>query len=864
MSLGYKVCWDDVWVINIITRIKLLSYWTIASLPPTINSQSQIGDIGNVSGVPSLFSILYIWVIASLMNKFIEFMTDLASSIGGGIKASSLASGLKHAAAQLKHTAMTSEYSPLKHINDAVRQKIAKMDDKYFDSGAIADNRRNQQKAQDKIDNANKSSLRKASSKAETDYRKENAVDFAKLTKQEQQAKISDVRNSAMEKRAAELGLSEKDLARLKNDTEFKYRGTNVFGAGAALIKQIASGDGLKLDLANGRIMKAMGDDKIKTEFTRDEIKAAMENVDDEGRDILIEAAKKGDIKIVSSKTQKLGSATYRMGKTTIKAAIIAPIAAPIAASAAVYHFGKGAINRVLHKDKNGFKDAKDNFLNSSLIKNISDHTVKPLAADIMKPLANEVVTASKKAVEVAGKGLEGVGEGLKVVGKGLEATARGAAAVGVGVGVGIAGGVTMAATTAATTAVNTLGGAAAIAASPFMITGVVAGALGGLGKGVYKAATGKGFSKGFEEGFGTGFKYGGGKLSVGALKYTAKASITASKPAAKIFDSKAFQGAVEFSKDQFKKSHDIIDSHETDYNKATKQLQDQGKISRFVLGTSALGRSSQEKQMIKDQVKQNKLEQEVKKPDQNSVSNIAYMQKMAAIEKAKSSPQANEDLGIRAKDTLFSKLFGRERSIAPFRTKDDKYFAQEAKKDAKQVRRETFEESIKSQRDEAQKSDKQIKSDLAQYREGLAKIRQHPKMQEMQEIEKQIATATTPEEKRAQQNAADDLKKNAEYKAQVDLENKASIAILGLEVQEQNNNQKLAKLDKADQVIEDVKAIKTKTDDLTKTNDDGVSITSPEIKKAQDNYVDLDASVEAYEEYANKYKHNEFNRDLI
>jgi hypothetical protein len=187
------------------------------------------------------------------MNKFVEFMTDLASSIGGGIKASSLAGGLKEAASDLKKTAMTSQYSPLKHINDAVRKKVAQMDDKYFNSGAIADNRRNQQKAQDKVDKSNKSSLRKAADKAESKYKKENAVDYAKLkTKEDKQAKISAVRDGAMEKRAGELGLSKRDLARLKNDTEFKYRGTNVFGAGAALIKQVVSGVGLKLDLAKG------------------------------------------------------------------------------------------------------------------------------------------------------------------------------------------------------------------------------------------------------------------------------------------------------------------------------------------------------------------------------------------------------------------------------------------------------------------------------------------------------------------------------------------------------------------------------------------------------------------------------------
>ncbi len=865
MSLGYKVCWDDVWVINIITRIKLLSYWTIASLPPSINSQSQIGDIGNVTGVPSLFSILYIWIIASLMNKFVEFMTDLASSIGGGIKASSLAGGLKEAASDLKKEAMNSKYLPFKHINDAVRNKVAQMDDKYFNSGAIADNRRNQQKAQDKVDKANKSSLRKAANKAESKYKKENAVDYAKLkTKEDKQAKISAVRDGAMEKRAGELGLSKHDLARLKNDTEFKYRGTNVFGAGAALIKQVVSGDGLKLDLANGRIMKAMGDNKIKTEFTRGEIKAAMKNVDDEGRDILVESAKKGDIKIAKSRAEKVGSVI----KTTVKATFATPVVAAVGSA----YLAKGALSRIAG-EKKGFKQAKTDFLNNKIINN-----------SIVKPLAT-------KATE----GVEGIGNGLEVAARTTAGTVVGSVA-------GVGAGVTMAATTVATTTVNALGGAAAIAAlpfaatgavvgtlgglgkgvynvatgkgfkkgfgegfgagfkytaSPFVVTGAVAGTLGGLGKGTYSAATGKGFSKGFGEGFGTGFKYGGGKLdnSVSILKYTAKASTIASKPAAKIFDSKAFQGAVEFSKDQFKKSHDIIDSPNTDYNKATNQLQDQGKISRFVPGTAALGRSAQEKQMIKDLVKKNKLEQEITKPDQNSVSNIAYMQKIAAIEKAKSSPQASDDLGIRAKDTLFSKLFGRQRSIALSKTKDDKYFAQEAKKDLKQVRRETFEKSIKSQRDEARIAQTKIGSELDQYREGLAKIRQHPKMQEMQEIEKQIATATTPEEKRAHQYAADDLKKNSEYKAQADLERQASIEIFGLETQEQNTTQKLAKLDKIHEVIEDVNKIKTEI-----TDEDGSLTTNPEIKKAQDNYGDLDASFEAYEEYSNKYKSSEFN----
>ncbi len=85
MVLGYKICWDEVWTINIMIRITLMSFWTIASLPPRTTAQSDVGNIGNGDGVPSFFSILFIWAIAKLMHQFVSFMTDLAASISGGL-----------------------------------------------------------------------------------------------------------------------------------------------------------------------------------------------------------------------------------------------------------------------------------------------------------------------------------------------------------------------------------------------------------------------------------------------------------------------------------------------------------------------------------------------------------------------------------------------------------------------------------------------------------------------------------------------------------------------------------------------------------------------------------------------------------
>ena len=85
-ALGYRVCYDEVWTINFIFTITLLSSWTIPNVPPLFSSQYDLGSSGRGEGIPSFFSILFIWVVAKLMKEFIEFMSNVAADIGGGIK----------------------------------------------------------------------------------------------------------------------------------------------------------------------------------------------------------------------------------------------------------------------------------------------------------------------------------------------------------------------------------------------------------------------------------------------------------------------------------------------------------------------------------------------------------------------------------------------------------------------------------------------------------------------------------------------------------------------------------------------------------------------------------------------------------
>jgi hypothetical protein len=784
MSLGYKVCWDDVWVINIITRIKLLSYWTIASLPARVNPQSEVGNIGNVEGIPSLFSILYIWIIASLMNKFVGFMTDIATSIGGGIKASTIANGVKEAA----NAAMNTKYLPFKHIKDAARKavdnQIAKIDDKLFDSGKDADQRRKDQAAQDKADNSNKSELRKAAKQEESEYRAKNAVSLSKLSKEDQEKQLSSVRNKAMEKRAAELRISDKDLARLKNDTGFKYHGTNIFGAGMAAAKHTMAGEKVGFSLSKGITTKAMKDDKINTEFSRSEIKSAMKNTDKEGRKALVEADKRGDIKVAKSKVEKAGSAisnTYKAGKTTIKATIAAPVVVAVGSA----YLAKGAVSRI-SGNKDGFKQAKTDFLKNKVIDN-----------NIVKPLATETTA------------------GVEKIGKGLEVARRTTTGVGAGLVAGVASGTTMAVSGIATGAIGLAGGTAAgIVGAIGVGSGIIGGTLGGLAGGVVgfgKAAANKqnplagmadGIAKGVKKGFSSGFDYNAAvatKIAKGTIKLSDNIAI---KPATAVLNSEKLQAITEYSKSQLQKSHDIVnDSINKDYNEAAKQLEDQGKIDRFAPGTAAFGRSDEEKAMIKKQVAKNKSEQEVKKTNYSSNTTTSYLQKRAEIEDAKSSTGADKRLGIRDADSLATKIFGREKLIAAPITSVKKYLASDAKAQVKEARRKIFETSTKTQLDRALQQRDQIKAS-------------------------QDAIKSDP------------------------------VAMQQLRIQQQNNDQKISQLQKADTAIKGVQDVQDKLKSFG-------SVTSPEIKKAQDEYKDLDGSAEAYQKYADKYEKNNFNQDL-
>lgn len=289
LSLGYKICWEEVWSINIITHISLMSFWTIASLPPRTNSQSSVGNIGNPDGIPSLFSILFIYVIASLMNKFITFMTDVAASIGGGLKASEMGAGLKEAVGELSKAVQSKAEEAFKKAGG--QDLIDRMDDKLFDSGKIADARREKAKADNKTQKAHKAAITKAGDKAVSDFRSSGkAAEFAgrpEALKEE----LAKVRAAAQTDEGAKRGLDQKGV-----DAALAHKNVHTGNNALASIANYANNARLERKAAK----------KDDSTFSAAEMKSALKNTDAAGREALKKAAANGDINVKRSTAGKI------------------------------------------------------------------------------------------------------------------------------------------------------------------------------------------------------------------------------------------------------------------------------------------------------------------------------------------------------------------------------------------------------------------------------------------------------------------------------------------------------------------------------------------------------------------------------
>ena len=279
MALGYKICWDEVWTINIITRISLLSFWTIASLPPVSNSQLQVGNIGNPDGIPSIFTILFIWVIASLMNKFVGFMSSVAADISGGISASDLSSGVGQAVGQAKQMAGKAASSAWQKTGG--KEAMERLDMAVFDSGKAADRNRDKLNRDNKNNSQRKSKLEKGGQEAVEKFKKENTSLLNNMSEEKRAETLDKEREKGINKTGTNMGLNKEEIKKLKDQKGLQsYHGSNVFGAAAQFGRQAVGG----AISGDSTIRKSMGDKKADTSFSAKTFEEGAKNMTKEQR----------------------------------------------------------------------------------------------------------------------------------------------------------------------------------------------------------------------------------------------------------------------------------------------------------------------------------------------------------------------------------------------------------------------------------------------------------------------------------------------------------------------------------------------------------------------------------------------------
>jgi type IV secretory pathway VirB6-like protein len=280
LILSFKICWEEIWVINFPFRISLMSFWTISNIPKSTMAQAGSYSAGSGQAIPSLYSIMFFWLVSSMMKHMISYMDTIATALGGGLQASTLAAGLKSAAKQIKNT--TKAYGK-KYLNKALKETgldnaVARMDNYLFDSGKLAKQKEKNVKAEAVKESINRTEMKDAGKQAIADYKKNNAEELSKMTDKERETKLKEVRDQAMKDKGKELGLDDdkiKDI--MTKGGKFSPTSRNAIVAGAQyLAHAIRSARGKNTGL---------GDKSIKdTSISQSDVKSAIKGMDSEQR----------------------------------------------------------------------------------------------------------------------------------------------------------------------------------------------------------------------------------------------------------------------------------------------------------------------------------------------------------------------------------------------------------------------------------------------------------------------------------------------------------------------------------------------------------------------------------------------------
>jgi type IV secretory pathway VirB6-like protein len=287
LTLGYRICWDSVWEINILSsKISLLSFWTPQEAPSYISNTMDPTTSGTPSGIPTLPKLLSLWSLCVIMKSFLGQITDLVAILSGGVSATELGTGI---AGSMNKAISSVKEKVSKAYNKSGLKAMERIDQKFFDSGSLAKNARKKAKATDDQNRNLKSKMLKDGNKAVSDYKTNKSEEFSKLTEAGKRAKLADVKKNAMINTAKQAGKGDKSIEKLMSSTKgSSYKGDNVFGFVASHALDY---------LRNNKTSMNAKAASVDTGMSKSEMKTAMKNLDGpEKRQNFMESVKNGRI----------------------------------------------------------------------------------------------------------------------------------------------------------------------------------------------------------------------------------------------------------------------------------------------------------------------------------------------------------------------------------------------------------------------------------------------------------------------------------------------------------------------------------------------------------------------------------------
>ena len=292
MTLGFRVCWDSVWHLNLPggINISLLSFWTIQDSPSYLGESVNPSAEGSSGSIPSIPRLLSLWTVCVIMKSFISTITDLAANLSGGISTtelgSSVASGMNKMVDQVQN-----KWGALYKKSGA--NIIERADQNLFNSGELAKQARKKAKNTESSDNKTKTKMTKDGDKAVSNYKVENSKEYAGMTEAQKRGKLNEVKTNAMKESAKSMGKTDKQTDELMKDKSgSKYQGDNIFGAMMSIGKDRYKGGSLGPKSLNEKSLE------FDTGMSKKEMNKAIKGMDNSGdREKFIENVKNGNIK---------------------------------------------------------------------------------------------------------------------------------------------------------------------------------------------------------------------------------------------------------------------------------------------------------------------------------------------------------------------------------------------------------------------------------------------------------------------------------------------------------------------------------------------------------------------------------------